>query len=325
MAIAPGPSASVQRKKGAIPCSRVQHTLAAMVDPSPRPAEPGAALRARLADLLGAAPLRFAPVRGGYTPALRWVAELADGSRRFVKVGTTDLTRDALRAEHAVYSRLRARFLPALVAFADDEEAPVLVLEDLSGGVWPPPWDERRVEAVCETLAELHSLDLPLPEYRERHGASQGWDRVAADPAPFLGLGFDARWLEAVLPVLVEQEARAPTAGPTPVHLDVRSDNLCFTDRGAVLVDWNLACRSNGRLDLGFWLPSLEAEGGPPPESVLPDAPEIAAWVSGFFAARAGLPLIPDAPGVRRVQREQLATALPWAIRELELPPTGEG
>ena len=72
---------------------------------------------------------------------------------------------------------------------------------------------------------------------------------------------------------------------------------------------------------LGLWLPSLAYEGGPEPEQILPDAPEVAAWVSGFFAARAGLPQIPDAPRVRWVQRRQLATALPWAVRALGLPP----
>ncbi|MGI8639393.1 MAG: sensor histidine kinase [Pyrinomonadaceae bacterium] len=62
-------------------------------------------------------------------------------------------------------------------------------------------------------------------------------------------------------------------------------------------------------------------EGGPEPEKILPDAPEVAAWVSGFFAARAGLPEISDAPRVRLVQRQQMETALPWAVRALDLPP----
>jgi hypothetical protein len=70
-------------------------------------------------------------------------------------------------------------------------------------------------------------------------------------------------------------------------------------------------------------LPSLHYEGGPPPEAILPGAPEVAAWVAGFFAARAGLPIIPDAPAVRRVQREQLSTALPWAQRALGLAALG--
>lgn len=96
---------------------------------------------------------------------------------------------------------------------------------------------------------------------------------------------------------------------------------MCITERRALFVDWNHACLSNPQLDLGFWLPSLAYEGGPAPEHILPDAPDIAAWVSGFFAARAGLPGIPDAPQVRLVQRQQLATALPWAARALGLPP----
>ena len=50
-----------------------------------------------------------------------------------------------------------------------------------------------------------------------------------------------------------------------------------------------------------------------------------AARVSGFFAARAGLPGISDAPRVRVVQRQQLATALPWVARALDLPPPGTG
>ena len=52
----------------------------------------------------------------------------------------------------------------------------------------------------------------------------------------------------------------------------------------AVLIDWNLACRGNPEMDLGFWLPSLELEGGPPPETLLPDSPIVACWVTGFFA-----------------------------------------
>jgi hypothetical protein len=105
------------------------------------------------------------------------------------------------------------------------------------------------------------------------------------------------------------------------VHLDVRSDNLFMTGRGAVLVDWNHACLSNPLLDVGFWLPSLRAEGGPIPDEILGDSPDVAAWVSGFFAARAGLPSLPQAPLVRQVQLQQLWPALAWAIRALDLPP----
>ena len=55
------------------------------------------------------------------------------------------------------------------------------------------------------------------------------------------------------------------------------------------------------------------------PEEVLPGRPELAAIVSGFFAALAGLPVIPHAPRVREVQRSQLVHALPWVARALDL------
>jgi aminoglycoside phosphotransferase (APT) family kinase protein len=109
------------------------------------------------------------------------------------------------------------------------------------------------------------------------------------------------------------------------LHFDVRSDNLCLIEDRALFVDWNHACIGNPVLDTASWLPSLEAEGGPAPEEVLaPDTPglaEIAALLAGYFCARAGLPEIPQAPHVRRLQREQAGTALPWAARMLGLPP----
>jgi hypothetical protein len=55
-------------------------------------------------------------------------------------------------------------------------------------------------------------------------------------------------------------------------------------------------------LDLAFWLPSLEADGGPPLASMLRDAPELAAWVAGYFFSRAVFPPIPDALYVRPPQ-----------------------
>ena len=125
-------------------------------------------------------------------------------------------------------------------------------------------------------------------------------------------------------PPLIDAEESAVLDGPCPTHQDVRSDNLCFREGRALLVDWNLAVLAHPDVDIAFWLPSLHAEGGPAPEDILPDAAPLAAVVSGFFAERAGKPPIPTAPGVCRVQREQLRSALPWAARALGLaPPDG--
>ena len=100
-------------------------------------------------------------------------------------------------------------------------------------------------------------------------------------------------------------------------HLDVRSDNLCFRDGRAVLVDWNWTSLANPAVDIAAWLPSLRVEGGPPPWEVLPDGLGLVAFVSGVWAGVVGLPPPETAPTVRDVQRRQLAVALDWIDRQL--------
>ena len=212
-----------------------------------------------------------------------------------------------------------------MVGWEDHESAPMLVLEDLSAGKWPPPWDERRIELVLAQIRAMHGAKVSLERYAQVHGSRRAnWQTVAERPETFLRLGLaDARWLENALPLLLREEARCSVDGDSLTHWDLRSDNMCFAGSRVVFVDWNNACLSNPQLDIGFWLPSLAHEGGPKPERILPDAPEVAARVSGFFAALAGLPPVRDAPKVRVVQRQQLVTALAWVVRALELPPPG--
>ena len=97
----------------------------------------------------------------------------------------------------------------------------------------------------------------------------------------------------------------------------MRSDNLCFRDGRAVLVDWNWTSLANAAVDIAGFAPSLHVEGGPPPWEVLPEAGALAALVAGVWAAVAGLPPPETAPFVREVQRKQLAVALDWVDREL--------
>lgn len=279
-------------------------------------------LISRLERLVGERVESYRRVVGGYTPALRLLCGTSNNSF-FVKLGTTPLTREFLRREIQIYNSLSGDFMPRLIASEDDGPEPVLVIEDLSAHYWPPPWGAWNIELTLAQIDAMHNTRAPVETYAQAHGADgANWGAVAADPEPFLSLGLaDAVWLEAALPTLVRYDESCPTEGDSLTHWDLRSDNICVTNERAVFVDWNLACLSNPRLDLGFWLPSLAYEAGLEPETILPDAPEVAAWVSGFFAARAGLPQIPDAPRVRHVQRQQLATALPWAVRALDLPP----
>jgi hypothetical protein len=52
-----------------------------------------------------------------------------------------------------------------------------------------------------------------------------------------------------------------------------------------------------------------------------PAQPHLAAVISGYFAARAGLPVEQASPEIRALQRAQLQVALAWAVRALGLPP----
>jgi aminoglycoside phosphotransferase (APT) family kinase protein len=232
---------------------------------------------------------------GGWTRAERWVIHLRNGASLFVKAATDE---------------------------NEEGERPFLLLEDLSECAWPPPWTSQRIDAVLAALEAVRAASPP-PSARsaeELHATLASWRQVAADPQPFLGLGLcTPEWLHGVLPDLIAAEDAARREGSELLHMDVRSDNVCFDGERANLVDWNHASVGEGAVDIAGWLPSLRAEGGPPPESLLPGRGDLAALFCGYWAARAGLP--PPQPGsrVREVQLRQLHEALPWAIRELGL------
>lgn len=281
-------------------------------------------MRAALETILG--PIeQIQMVRRGYAHNERAVATLSDGRSVFVKRAVDDMTAGWLRQEHRMYEALRVEtFVPEVILWVDGD-LPVLVLEDLSGATWPPPWSPDRVDAVLSTLNSLAGVQAPdgLPRLPIGEQAEEGWKRVLAQPSEFLSLELcDEAWLDDAGPDLRAAAAAAPLAGEGLLHLDVRSDNICFRREKTLLVDWNLAGIGNPQVDVAFWLPSLAAEGGPSPETVMPDCPpELVAYVCGFFAWRAGQAELPHAPLVRHVQRQQLRTALPWVARALNLRP----
>ena len=282
--------------------------------------------RHRLEALFGEPILAARDAPGGYSATRRLVIQ---GARRsaFAKLGMTAVAARMLRREAWVYERLHLASMPEYLGWEDHAESPILLLSDLSQYEWPPPWTVERSARVLECITELHRADAPLRSYAAVHGSNQDWWRaIADDPGAFLALEIRSQeWLERNLQRLREFANQISGEGDSVTHFDLRSDNICLGPSRVFLVDWSHACRGNARLDLGLFLPGWSWEGGPGPEEVLPDAPDVAAWVAGFLAVHAAKAHIPTAPGVRRMQRSHLRAALPWAERALDLRPDHPG
>lgn len=272
------------------------------------------------------------PVAGGYTSTHRLRVKCADGLSVFAKIGCDAPTAEWLRQEYKVYAVLFGDFMARVITFddvdtwtydsQDFEGQPVLVLEDLSHANWKVVWDKKTVEQVRQVLSRVHAQPAPkgLPTLESMRSELASWHLVAKEPAQFLQLGLvSEQWLNANIERLVAAENAAELQGTQLLHFDVRSDNLCILDHRVILIDWNWACIGNGKADLASWLPSLCAEGGPPPEELLPNEGELAAVMAGFWAYRAGQPPFENDNGVRELQLQQLKVALPWCARALNL------
>ncbi len=280
-------------------------------------------VRAALRRVTGCGATAWNAVTGGCSPAGRARVDLENGRTVFAKWATEERTATYLREEWRVYDALRGDFMPKVYGFVED--LPLLVIEDLGRFHWPPPWTLDQARRAAQTLRRVHASDAPkgvgsLASYRDEFS---GWQRVQADPAPFLSLGLaSASWLDAAIPALIDAEAALELAGDDLLHFDARGDNLCFADDGrVVLIDWNWACVGNGVMDTASLAVSIHADGGPRPEEVCDDNGPAAAAFAGYWASRAGLPGIEGAPTVRALQRHCLRAAFPWAARLLRLTP----
>lgn len=286
----------------------------------------------RVGRLLDGRVVAAEPRGGGYTRAGSYVVRLADGRGAFVKTGEGEesATR-SLRTEAAVLSAFHpdTPWAPRVLAWDDDAEHPLLVLEDLSVARWPPPYpaDTRPLfDVLLEVARAPHPDGLERLQDRGPDGATF-WERVGDRAPDFLALGLcSPDWLDRALPALAQSERAVTFAGEDLCHLDVFAGNVCFLDgRGPVLVDWATPAIGNAWVDVGFAVVSVLSEGGRLPEGLtLPGGRSIAAFLAGHNAHEVILPhpewARPDA-SLRADQLGDLRSALPWAASELGLPP----
>jgi aminoglycoside phosphotransferase (APT) family kinase protein len=284
-----------------------------------------AEVEAAIARATGRAPTSSQHVVAGYTHAEKWRVGLGDATA-FVKASADAVAREQIEREAAVIEAIAAPYMPRSYGSARVDEWAVLVLEDLSGAQWPPPYpDEGR--GLLETVAQVAATPAPanLSRRPERRPHGTYWQRIAADPEPVLANGsFSAAWLERALPLLEAAESRAQLAGDELVHDDVWAGNVCHTSRGALLIDWAGAHIGDSRIDLAYAVLSIRSAGSPPPQIDFPDEAAYASLLAGanaYQAAQPVNPLIAYGDDLREGWLFDLDFALVWACELLDLPP----
>ena len=313
------------------------------------------AVRQATEGLLAAEVRRAMRVWGGYSPTPTYRLRLADGRGVFFK-GTgpsaTDFARDAHAREERVYRELGDLIAPWAPAFYGSftwGDWDVILLEDL-GPKSAPPWTPGLARRAARACGDFHRATpgLPLPSWNRRPedylstpAFTWAW---AAEPdalrllADLAGERGDEalRWLDAALPALARASRGLRDLGPPHalLHLDIRSDNLRWTNGRLYLFDWPHVGAGPAEFDAADFAQSVAVEGGPRPEQVMawyaeraPVRPEAldasVAAIASFFAHGSWRPDIPGLPRLRTFQRRQLRVTLAWAARRLRLPDPG--
>ena len=274
-----------------------------------------------LIKITNSAPQKLVPLTtGSFTSAERWLAELEDGRKVFVKQSKDQFTRDKLYKEYNFYRQANSDFIPKFIGWLDGPQA-ILVREDVEGS-WPPPWTLGMITNFNNLLVVLENFKPNFP--LERIDDVQNMHRWGSinhhlKELPEL-LGIPANWIASAAPTLLKWEQKARVRGDNLVHLDIRGDNICFTNQGVMLIDWDHACLGNTIIDKTMWLINLAIEGGPDPWEQNFIDPPITALLAGFFLHDSLAPSPPGLdPKVRALQREQARVALQWLSRTTEL------
>ena len=262
----------------------------------------------------------------GLSAAHRFVVAFQSGRSAFVKAASTPQTAALLRNERLALQHAPSHCTPELLAWLDNGDGlPILVVENLVDAHWPAShagvnWRAGDLDRVIAAIGDLSKATGPqalAPDTSER---AARWPPILAAPATVTDLGLcSPGWLDANGEALARAESRLDRTGSAFVHGDMRSDNICLAQDRVIFVDWSDARRGAAATDLATFLPAANLEGGPAPQTILPDGADWAAAQCAELALRA----VNDtaAPGwLRRVVVRLARINLDWAVAELGLP-----
>ncbi|WP_435209496.1 phosphotransferase [Micromonospora sp. bgisy143] len=299
-----------------------------------------AALRAAIADRLGAPVVTARVAAAGFTRGFAAVLHTADGGRAFVKaapaVAQPHLVQGYAR-EAAILDRLPADLpAPRLRWTLDAAGWFALCADAVDGQVPHLPWTRAELDATLAAYAEvaaaladpptgLTALGLPRLADLARSDILW-WKEVAAGREPLPALPAAAR---GRLPELVALESRLPGYADRAtgvLHGDLRVDNVLIDPDGrAWLCDWTWACTGPAWFDLVTLL--LTAYGGgldvdrifaaqPASAGAPPDALDVTlAALAGYYLTGADATPVTASPHRAAHQRSSGAQALDWLAR----------
>jgi len=294
-----------------------------------------ASVRARVAHELRGQVVGAVTQSGGFSPGVAARLRLADGGRAFVKAVHLETNPDSpamYRTEAVNTTGLPPGIAPRLLATFEADGWVVLILEDIDGRLPARPWLPSELDRVLQAVTALAQAltpapaSVPAPSVADQLGQSfRGWRRLrtARDSGTDL-TGLDP-WAQRNLTRLAELETGWEQAaeGSTLVHGDLRSDNLLLTSDHVYVIDWPAACVAQPWFDLVCMLPSIQLDGGPPPEVICaahpliqaadPDAVSaVATALTGYFVDGSRQPPPPGLPTLRKFQRAQGDIGLAW-------------
>ena len=181
-------------------------------------------------------------------------------------------------------------------------------------------FEQRRLARPSYQLGLLDAF-AGEEQNRRRVDARRAWRELQAARRRYSELARDAGAVQARL-----EEQRALVEATE--DLDPGSEEKLRTERERIRHVAELAQAAQEALEAlapeeGDGAAVLVAAAERSVASVERLAPELAAWIAGYFCAHAGLEPIPEAPHVRPLQLAQGRTSLPWAARALGLPVPG--
>lgn len=299
-----------------------------------------ASVRAALEAEFGSAVVDAASQPTGFSPGVAARLQLANGRRVFVKAASATPNAETPRMhrrEAQIVSALPPHGahgspmpVPRLLWWLDDADTGwvVLVYEAVEGAHPAQPWQMDELNRVLSSLDVLAEALTPSPLPASFVGTAsdafahrmRGYQQLANAPSDGLD-AWSLRHLEQL--AALEASASAAVEGDSLIHFDIRADNLLLTPERVWLVDWPLACVGAAWVDVAFFAPSVQMQGGPSPEYLIahhaasrradPDRITAAAVsIAGFFSWNALQPPPPGLPTLRAFQAAQGAIARQW-------------